>query len=163
MRNLPNIISASRGITAIAMLFFPVFSIIFWALYCWGGISDMIDGAIARKMNAESETGSRIDSVADFVFLVCTGILILPSIDLPLWIWLWVAGIAVVKTAAIGIFSYRRHRLAVPHSRTNKLTGILLFCLPFALIRADVLIPAVIVCSTATLSLAEDIRLIVIS
>lgn len=163
MRNLPNIISASRGITAIVMLFFPVFSIIFWALYCWGGISDMIDGAIARKMNAESETGSRIDSVADFVFLVCTGILILPSIDLPLWIWLWVAWIAVVKTAAIGIFSYRRHRLTVPHSRTNKLTGFLLFCLPFALIRAGVLIPAVIVCSTATLSLAEDIRLIVIS
>ena len=116
----------------------------------------MIDGAIARKMNAESETGSRIDSVADFVFLVCTGILILPSIDLPLWIWLWVAWIAVVKTAAIGIFSYRRHRLAVPHSRTNKLTGFLLFCLPFAFNWIGVLIPAAIACAVATFSLLED-------
>ena len=159
MRYLPNIISASRGITAIVMLFFPVFSITFWVLYCWCGFSDMIDGLIARKMDAESETGSRIDSLADFVFLVCTGILILPSVTLPLWIWLWVAGIAAVKTAAICIFSYRQRRLAVPHSRTNKLTGFLLFCLPFAFNWTGVLIPAAIACAVATFSLLEDFML----
>lgn len=58
MSFLPNIISSSRGVAALAMLFFPVFSTEFWVLYCWGGISDMIDGTIARKMNAESELGS---------------------------------------------------------------------------------------------------------
>lgn len=49
MNALPNIISASRGIAALAMLFFPVFSPWFWALYCWGGISDsMVVGCSDR-------------------------------------------------------------------------------------------------------------------
>lgn len=156
MPPVPNIISASRGITALAMLFFPVFSTEFWVLYCWGGISDMIDGTIARKMSAESELGSRIDSIADLVFIICTAVLILPSVKLPLWIWLWSAAIGVIKLVGIIIGSCRQRKLAIPHSTTNKLTGILLFCLPFAIVRFDVLIPVVIVCTLATFSLLED-------
>lgn len=156
MTPVPNIISASRGITALAMLFFPVFSTEFWVLYCWGGISDMIDGTIARKMNAESELGSRIDSIADLVFIICTAVLILPSVKLPLWIWFWSAAIGVIKLVGIIIGSCRQRKLAIPHSTTNKLTGILLFCLPFAIVRFDVLIPVVIVCTLATFSLLED-------
>lgn len=99
MRLLPNILSVSRGIAGFAMLFFPVNGPWFWVLYCWGGISDMVDGALARK-------------------------------------------------------------LAIPHSMTNKLTGILLFCLPFSIVRFDALIPAVIVCISATAGLFEDFQTI---
>ncbi len=65
MSPAPNIISASRGIAGFTMLFSPVFSPWFWALYCWGGISDMIDGALARKLNSANGTGAEIDSLAD--------------------------------------------------------------------------------------------------
>lgn len=116
----------------------------------------MIDGTIARKMSAESELGSRIDSIADLVFIICTAVLILPSVKLPLWIWLWSAAIGVIKLVGIIIGSCRQRKLAIPHSTTNKLTGILLFCLPFAIVRFDVLIPVVIVCTLATFSLLED-------
>lgn len=156
MKSLPNIISASRGVAALAMLFFPVFSPEFWVLYCWGGLSDMIDGRIAKMIHGESELGSRIDSVADIMFVICSAVLILPSLDLPLWVWLWIAAIGMVKLAGIIIGSCRQGKLTVQHSKTNRLAGILLFCLPFAIIRIDVLIPAVIVCIVATLSLFED-------
>lgn len=67
MSPAPNIISASRGIAGFAMLLFPVFSPWLWALYCWGGISDMIDGALARKLNSVNGTGAVIDiSVSGF-------------------------------------------------------------------------------------------------
>lgn len=138
------------------MLFFPAFSLGFWVLYSWGGISDMIDGTIAKKLNAESELGSRIDSVADLVFVICSAIMILPSVHLPVWIWFWTAVIGSVKMAGIIIGSYRQRKLAIPHSISNKLTGILLFCLPFAFIPFEALIPAVIVCAMATASLVED-------
>ena len=141
------------------MLLFPVFSPGFWALYCWGGISDMIDGILARKMNANTELGSRIDSVADLIFAICSAIIILPSVDLPLWVWLWVAAIGLVKTVGIIIGSCRQRRLTIPHSKSNRLTGILLFCLPFVIVRFDVLIPAVIVCISATASLFEDFHI----
>lgn len=157
---IPNILSSSRGVSALTMLFFPVFSPWFWALYCWGGISDMIDGPIARKMNAESKLGSRIDSVADLVFVVCSAVLILPSVDLPLWVWVWIAAIGIIKLAGIIIGSCRQRRLAIPHSTTNKLTGILLFCLPFAIVRFDACIPVAIACTMATASLIEDFQII---
>lgn len=157
MRSLPNIISASRGVAALAMLFLPVFSPGFWVLYCWGGLSDIIDGAMARKMKAESGLGSRIDSVVDLVFVICSAIMILPSMDLPLWVWLWVTAIGLVKLAGIIIGSCRQRKLTVPHSISNRLTGILLFCLPFAIARFDVLVPAVIACVMATASLFEEL------
>mgnify|MGYP003311329318 CR=1 FL=1 len=88
------------------MLLFPAFSNPFWILYCWGGFSDMIDGTLARKMNATSELGSRIDSVADLVFVICSAIIILPSVDFPLWIWLWIAAIGFcVHSSSLKYFS----------------------------------------------------------
>ena len=120
----------------------------------------MIDGTLARKMNATSELGSRIDSMADLVFVICSAILVLPSVDLPVWVWLWIATIGITKLAGIIIGSYKQQELSVPHSITNKLTGILLFCLPFAIVRFEALIPAVIVCISATASLFEDFHII---
>lgn len=142
------------------MLFFPVFSHGFWVLYCWGGISDMIDGTIAKKLNAESELGSRIDSVADLVFVICSAIMILPTVDLPVWVWSWIAVIGLVKAGGIVIGSRRQRWLAIPHSISNRLTGILLFCLPFAIIPFDIHLPAVFICIVATFSLLEDIQIL---
>ena len=75
MNNIPNIISASRAVAALVILSVPAFSPVFWILYCWCGISDMIDGMLARKMNVTTELGSRIDSVADLVFAICNSML----------------------------------------------------------------------------------------
>ncbi len=145
---------------ALAMLRFPAFCFPFWILYCWCGFSDMIDGALARKLGSVSGTGAVIDSMADLVFAICSAIIILPSVDLSLWVWMWIATIGITKLAGIIIGSCRQRELSVPHSITNKLTGILLFCLPFAIVRFEALIPAVIVCISATASLFEDFHII---
>ena len=142
------------------MLLFPAFSNPFWMLYCWCGFSDMIDGTLARKMNATSELGSRIDSVADLVFAICSAIIILPSVDLPLWVWMWIATIGITKLAGIGIGSFKHRQFTIPHSISNRLTGILLFCLPFIIIRFEALSSTVLVCALATASLFEDFRII---
>lgn len=157
MSPVPNIISSSRGIAGFAMLLFPVFSPWFWTLYCWGGVSDMIDGPLARKLVAVSKPGSRIDSLADIVFAVCAGIKILPSLTLPLWIWLWVTTIGIAKAVGISINSKWNHCFTVSHSFLNRLTGLLLFCLPLANILLEVILPVIITCFVATLSILEDI------
>jgi len=153
----PNVISLSRGIAAITMLFFPVFSTPFWIVYCWGGLSDMIDGPIARKMNAVSELGARIDSIADLLFLVCSAIMVFPVIPLPIWIWVWVAAIGVVKTMCIIVWSRRSRNPEVHHSTMNKLTGLLLFCLPFSINSIDIFIPSIMVCIVSSISILEDV------
>lgn len=94
------------------------------------------------------------------MFVICSAIKIVPTINLPLWVWLWIAAIGTVKFVGIIVGSCRHGKLTIPHSASNKLTGILLFCLPFALIPLGALIPAVIVCTMATFSLLEDNQII---
>ena len=67
---MANIITGFRVLISIALLFCPVFSPVFYILYLTGGLSDMIDGTIARKMNTVTEFGARFDTAADFVFVV---------------------------------------------------------------------------------------------
>lgn len=64
---------------------FPAFSSGFYAMYLAGGITDMIDGAVARKTNSVSSFGSRLDSLADLVFMTSALAKILPAIDIPKW------------------------------------------------------------------------------
>ncbi len=68
-RYAANIITGFRIMFSILLLMFPAFSSGFYAMYLVGGITDMIDGAVARKTNSVSSFGSRLDSLADFIFM----------------------------------------------------------------------------------------------
>ena len=75
---MANVITGIRILVSAALLFCPVFSPIFYAMYLIAGLSDMADGIVARKTNSVSEFGSRFDGVADFVFVAVCLIKILP-------------------------------------------------------------------------------------
>ena len=61
------------------------------------GVSDMLDGIIARKTNSISEFGAKLDTISDFVFLVASMIKLLPIINIAKWLWVWIVVIAVIK------------------------------------------------------------------
>ena len=88
---MANVITGLRILVSAALLFCPVFSPIFYAMYLIAGLSDMADGIVARKTNSVSEFGSRFDSIADFVFVAVCLIKILPVMDIPIWLYVWTA------------------------------------------------------------------------
>ena len=115
------------------LLIIPLSSAWFYVLYLFCGLTDMIDGTIARKTNAVTEFGSKLDTMADFVFAVVCLIKLLPLVHIPVWLWIWIAVIAVIKaTNIVWGFVYRK-KLVDYHSVFNKATGLLLFLLPFTL------------------------------
>ena len=63
MKHLPNIITALRIAGSIDLLFCNVAGWQFWTLYVLCGLSDMVDGWLARKLQAESKTGSVLDRI----------------------------------------------------------------------------------------------------
>ena len=69
---MANIITGIRILLSVALLFCPAFSPTFYVMYIAAGFSDMIDGAVARRTGTVSEFGSRLDTIADIVFVaVC--------------------------------------------------------------------------------------------
>ena len=127
---MASIITGFRVLISIVLLFCPVFSPVFYMLYLIAGLSDMIDGTIARKMNTVTEFGARFDTAADFVFVVVCLIKLLPVISMPLWLCVWIAMIALIKIINIISGYIVQRKLVAVHSVMNKVTGLLLFILP---------------------------------
>jgi len=130
MKMLPNLLSAARGLGALLMLIpgLPVGGL--WGLYIFCGVSDMLDGALARRFGWESETGAKIDSIADLLFAGSALLKILPLLTLPGWIWPVCAAVAGLRLFGMSRRLIRRKKPVFFHTKLNKLTGLLLFLLP---------------------------------
>lgn len=147
---MANIITCIRIICSIALLFFPALSPVFYILYITAGVSDMVDGTVARKTGTVSEFGSRLDTVADICFVIVCLIRLLPLLNVPFFLYVWIGIIAAVKAANIVIGYIRQKEFVSVHSIMNKITGGLLFLLPLTFVSIDLKISAVIVCVVAT-------------
>ena len=155
-KHLANIITGLRIIGSVVLLFFDVPSLPFYITYLLCGFSDMIDGTVARKTNAVSSFGSKLDTVADIVFMAACAVKVLPMIHLPVWLWIWIAVIAIIKFANIVLGFVLRKKFVVYHSVLNKITGSLLFLLPFTLQFIEPTYSFVVVCSVATIVAIEE-------
>lgn len=156
--NIADSITLSRILFSALLLFFPPSSFPFALFYLLCGISDVLDGFIARKLHTESEEGARLDSAADLFFALIYAVRILPRLNLPLWVWLWTAGIAAVKITGILAAGRKEQRLYIEHSFGNKLTGFLAFLLPLTSCIADVKYGAILVCTAATAAAIGEMR-----
>jgi CDP-diacylglycerol--glycerol-3-phosphate 3-phosphatidyltransferase len=67
---LANTITFFRIAASIVLLFCPVFSPAFYVFYIAAGLSDMLDGFVARQTDTVSKLGARLDTIADFAFVV---------------------------------------------------------------------------------------------
>jgi CDP-diacylglycerol--glycerol-3-phosphate 3-phosphatidyltransferase len=87
----------------------------------------MVDGYLARRRHTESKTGAVLDSMADICFVACCAIRLLPVLQIPLWLWIWAGLIVIIKMSnQISALAVHKH-LCFPHTKANKLTGLLLF------------------------------------
>ena len=127
MKRIPNFLSASRIALCLPLLLVDAMTVPFWVLYVMAGLTDMLDGFLARRWGVESKFGARLDSWADLVFVLAVGYKIFPWLKLPAALWMMIALIALVKIVN-AISSYVvKHRIEFLHTKANKLTGFLLF------------------------------------
>ena len=87
-KHIANIITGLRIAFSLPLLFIPLTSAWFYALYLLCGFTDMIDGTVARKTKCASEFGARLDTVSDFVFMVVALIRFVPHLNIPTWLWI---------------------------------------------------------------------------
>ena len=117
----------SRIALCLPLLLVDAMTMPFWVLYLIAGLTDMLDGFLARRWGVESKFGARLDSLADFLFVLAVGYKLFPWLKLPATLWMMIGLVALVKTVdAISLYMVK-HKIEFPHTKVNKVTGFLLF------------------------------------
>lgn len=131
--NWANLLTSLRIIFSLMILYCEPLKMPFFILYTLAGVTDMVDGTVARLTDSVSDFGSKLDTVADFVMIIVCVIKLFPVLYLENWMYVWIIGIALIKiyNALYGFVKLKRF---VPiHSKANKAIGFLLFALPYSL------------------------------
>ncbi len=127
MKQIPNLLSALRIALFLPLFLVDAMTVPFWMLYVIAGTTDMLDGFLARRWGVESKFGARLDSLADFVFVLAVGYKLFPYLKLPAMLWMMIGFIAMMK-ASNAVSAYLvRQRIEFLHTKANKLTGFFLF------------------------------------
>ena len=155
-KQIANIVTGCRILCSVCLLFFPVFSVYYYILYLLCGLTDMVDGTIARKTNTASQFGAKLDTVADIIFLTVSLFKLLPEIHMQTWLWIWIGIIAVIKVCTHIWGIIRLRKIISLHTVANKITGLCLFLFPFTLLFMDLQYSAPAVCAIATFSAVEE-------
>lgn len=158
---VPNCITALRILGTLFLLFLEPFSGAFYIIYTVCGVSDVLDGWIARSTNRSSELGSKLDSIADILFYAVSIIKMLPVLwrVLPVWIWYCVGGTLLLRVAAYIVAAVKFRRFASMHTNLNKLTGGGLFLVPYSLLTPYSAVYCMIVVAIAVLSSVQELFL----
>lgn len=153
---MANIITGCRILCSILLLFVPAFSSTFYIMYLVAGFTDMVDGPIARKTNTANEFGSRLDTIADIVFVAACMIKLLPVLTIPTWLCIWIGVIAIIKVFNIISGYIVQKKLVAKHTIMNKVTGAVLFILPLTLSVVDLKYSGGFICTIAILAAIQE-------
>ncbi|ETT57735.1 hypothetical protein C173_31716 [Paenibacillus sp. FSL R7-277] len=163
MKLVPNCITLSRIGLALLLLYLAPLGTGFTLVYLLCGITDMLDGPIARMTGTVSSFGAKLDSVADMTLAGTALYTLYPFLGLTLGLILWIALIAVIRGASILTALRKFSTYGSIHTYGNKLAGLLLFLTPLLLPYVNQAIWTIVVCLVATLSAIEELILLLIS
>ena len=156
---IPNSITILRILGTMGFIFTKPFTKWFFLVYFFTGVTDVLDGFLARRLKATSNFGAKLDSVADLFFHITMIVKILPFLIemLPVYIWFVVGIIAILRIVCYIVAAGKFKEFASLHTIMNKATGVLIFTVPFVA-KTSLLIPVcIIVCVMGIVATSEEL------
>lgn len=157
--NAADIITFLRIAGTILLLVLQPLSAEFFWVYALTGLTDVLDGWIARKTKTASDSGARLDSIADLLFYTVILIRVSPSLFtiLPNEIWYAAAAVFCIRISAYITAAIKYRLFASLHTYLNKFTGIAVFLIPFLIITEYAVEYCWIVCAVAAAASLEEL------
>ena len=136
LRPTPNILTVIRIIGAVSLVFLDLGSIPFLVVYAVAGITDVLDGHLARKYHLESEIGNVLDTSADWLLLSVMAVKFIPYLINILEWWNWVIILVpfVIHAIAYLVCYLKFKKLSALHTYLNKIMSAAIFVYPFTFI-----------------------------
>ncbi|WP_068786781.1 CDP-alcohol phosphatidyltransferase family protein [Paenibacillus phocaensis] len=159
MKHLANSLTLSRMILSLLLILMMNRPILFIITYCLAGLTDVLDGQIARKTNTASELGAKLDSLADMLMYgVIASALIIWTGEGMKSVWPYLCIAIAIRIAALLFAAYRYRTLAMIHTLGNKATGLVVFFAPLMIFSPHYAASAFrIVCIVSSLAAAEEL------
>lgn len=156
---IPNCITCFRIVGAVLLLAVPPFSLWYFALYTLCGISDVLDGTIARRMKITSEIGALLDSIADLLFYGSLLVRLIPYlyVRVSTVVWYMVAAVVAIRLLSYIVAAVKFKMFSSCHTFGNKATGAAVFFTPYALAFLNNTAVCIAVCVIGALSSAEEL------
>lgn len=128
-----NLLTSLRIIFSMMILYCEPLTMPFFIFYTLAGVTDMVDGTVARLTDSVTDFGSKLDTIADLVLVIVCIIKLFPVLYLESWMYVWIIGIALIKIYNMAYCIFKIKRFVPVHSKANKAVGFLLFALPYSL------------------------------
>ena len=133
-KHLANFITSIRLAGAVCMLFVETLSKPFFIIYTICGITDVLDGFVARKLNIVSDFGSKLDSVSDLTFYGIMLAKILPVLiaNTPPYVPILIYVAVGMRALLYIVYGLLFKQFSSRHTIFNKIVSGMMFFLPFA-------------------------------
>ena len=128
-------------------------------VYSACGLSDIVDGWIARATKTTSTFGARLDSIADLMFYCTMIITIFPVllVKLSIYIWIAVATVVFLRVSIYVIVAFKFRCFSSTHSYLNKASGAMVFFTPFFLNTSWIALYCSLICVVGGLATIEEL------
>lgn len=128
-RQIPNALSGLRLLLSPLLIFSFSRPSLFLSFYVLCGISDVLDGYLARRNGWASSLGQKLDSAADLAFFVSLAWVVALewkirsfAAALPL-----IAAVIIVRLISLLVALLKYRALAMVHTLGNKVSGLLVY------------------------------------
>ena len=163
-KHIANMVTISRMIFSVLLFCYLKNPIIFIIIYCICGISDVLDGFIARKTNTKSALGAKLDSIADFLMfgIITISLMILAGVELKRFLPT-ILMTALVRFLNVIFAANKYHSFVMIHTWGNKITGLVIFIAPVLWILTHNMVILLLVCILSLLSALEESMILITS
>lgn len=156
---VPNMLSIFRILLSVLLIpLYPV-DYIFIFVYLTIGVTDVLDGLIARKFGYVSELGAKLDSIADLIFYSIYVFLFLKLFSSAFDSILQVILILIISIRVTNMIltKLKYKKIAFVHTVANKLTGIIVFLAPMVLLYVNHTVSIKIMFAIALIAAIEEL------
>lgn len=156
--SIADYITSARILGTICLIFTELFSAAFYVIYTICGITDVLDGFVARLTNTSSDFGAKLDSVADIGFYTVVTLKWIPYLweKLPRAVWCTAAIALIIRIACYLVVLLKFKMFASMHTYLNKFNGFVFFLLPYLIMKLDLVVVCAVICVIAVIASFEE-------
>lgn len=161
IKHLPNCITLLRMVGTFVLLFIAPLTDTFYVIYTLTGVTDVLDGTLARKMNLTSKLGAKLDSIADILFYTLVILRLFPEIlpRIPEEIWYIVGAVVLIRLISYTVAAIKFRCFASLHTYMNKITGFTVFVIPYIIKLPFFAEACFVICAIAALAALDELRI----